>query len=344
MSDNLEKELGFSREQIEECLRREGLLSLELEFTTKCNLRCIYCYASAGEARDGELSPEEIIGVIRQAQALGAGKIVLLGGGEPLLFPHVREIMEFIHSAGLSQTVFTNGMLLTAETCRFLFDRRVRVVVKHNSFLPEVQDCLAGVPGAHRHIREGLRLLMEAGYPGRERLLGIQSVICRQNRDEIEAMWVWAREQGFTPYFEVLTSQGRARENPSLALFPGEIRDLFHRLAAIDRERFGNHWIPRPPIAAFTCRRHLYSCLVNSQGYVQPCTGIDLPAGNVRERPLAAILRESEAVRKLRAVHSHIDPACRTCVHGGDCYGCRGNAYQTTGDFLSPDPTCWMQG
>jgi radical SAM protein with 4Fe4S-binding SPASM domain len=343
VSHELDSELGFSPEAIAECLAREGLLSLELEFTRKCDLRCTYCYASAGEALAGELSLDEIIAVIEQAQRLGAQRIVLLGGGEPLLFPALKEVIQQIHALGLSQALFTNGMRLTTEFCRFLRDHRVAVAVKHNSFLPAVQDALAGVVGAHGRIQRALRLLMESGYPDGDHPLCIQSVICRANRDEITAMWVWARERGITPYFEVLTEQGRVKQHPNLTLGPEEIRTVFESLSSIDRERFDINWTPRPPVAAFTCRRHLYSCMVTSQGHVQPCPGVDLSVGNVREKPLGAILRESRVIRDLRGVYQHIDPACQACRFAGACYGCRGNAYQVAGSYLAADPGCWLR-
>jgi radical SAM protein with 4Fe4S-binding SPASM domain len=155
-------------------------------------------------------------------------------------------------------------------------------------------------------------------------------------------MWTWAREQGIEPYFETLTCQGRAALNQQLELDPLEIRDLFHRLAKIDADRFGIHWVPRPPIAAFSCRRHLYSCLVNSEGFVQACTGIDRPLGNVLEKPLADILEGSAVIRDLRRIYDTIAPECRQCHLSGDCYGCRGNAYQMNGDHLAMDPACWV--
>ncbi|HYL80125.1 MAG TPA: radical SAM protein [Candidatus Acidoferrum sp.] len=342
MNHELEHELGISQEEIATCLAKEGLLSLELEFTKKCNLRCTYCYSSAGEALGEELTLHELTGVIQQAAELGARKIVLLGGGEPFLSPHIQEVIRHIHSLGLSQAVFTNGALLTGELCRFLFDHRVSVAVKRNSFRPATQDALAGVTGAHRGIDRGLRLLMEAGYPAKDRPLCIQSVICRQNQDEIEEMWIWARGRGITPYFEVLTNQGRARQNPHLALTPAETQTVFQNLSEIDAKHFGAQWLPRPPIAGFTCRRHLYSCLVNSQGFVQPCTGVDLFVGNIREKTLAAVLRESQVIRDLRGIYRQIDPQCQTCGFAGECYGCRGNAYQATGNYLAADPACWL--
>ena len=32
---------------------------------------------------------------------------------------------------------------------------------------------------------------------------------------------------------------------------------------------------------------------------------------------------------------------CRDCDKAEECYGCRGAAYQLTGDYLASDPTCW---
>ncbi len=341
MNWNLDSGLGFSEEEIAACVQRGGLLSLELEFTRQCNLRCLYCYASAGDALEDELSLTELLDAVGQARALGARRVVLLGGGEPLLFPQLREIIQHTHSLGLSQALFTNGMLLTTPLCRFLAEHRVTVVIKHNSFSPPIQDLWAGVAGAHAGIRRGLDLLRDAGYPDAERRLGIQTILCRPNRDEIEAMWIWAREQNIIPYFEVITEQGRARQHPQLMLPPDEIRALFEALARTDRERFGIQWMPRPPIAGFTCRRHLYSCLITSQGWVHPCPGVDVSVGNIRRQPLEAILRESAVIRDLRRVYDRIASPCRACQFAGECYGCRGHAYQVTGDYLAADPLCW---
>jgi radical SAM protein with 4Fe4S-binding SPASM domain len=344
LRQTLDSELGFSSDEITDCVKRQGLLSLELEFTRRCNLRCVYCYASAGEAVERELSLAELLDVVGQAERLGARRIVLLGGGEPLLFPHLTELIAHIHARGLSQALFTNGIPLTPALCRFLFDHRVTVAIKQNSRRAEVQDGLAGTPGAFGGIQRGLRLLQEAGYPRPDRPLCVQSVICRQNRHEIPAMWVWARERGITPYFEVLTEQGRARTHADLQLSPDETRAVFDELARIDREQFDAHWTPRPPIAGFTCRRHLYSCLVTSRGDVQPCPGVDLRVGSIRGQPLADILRESPVIRDLRRLHDQVQAGCRGCHLAGECYGCRGNAYQLTGDYLAPDPSCWLRG
>lgn len=335
------QELGFSDKEIEECRERKGLLSIELEFTKKCNLRCLYCYSSAGEPRENELGLDELKSVISQAKELGAKKIILLGGGEPLMYHGLKEIIEYIGSEGLKQVLFTNGTLITRETASFLFQNKVSVVIKNNSLNPGTQDMLAGAKGAFKNIQKGLQHLMEAGYPGKDIMLGIQTIICRQNIDDIPSMWIWARERGIIPYFEILTYQGRARENETLHVSIPEIKAVFKRLEEIDRERFGLEWESHPTIAAFSCKRHLYSCLINSQGYIQPCTGVDIPIGNIREKPLKEILKGSCVINDIRNIYEKIEGPCKTCEYSSECYGCRGNAYQLTGNYLATDPTCW---
>lgn len=341
MKIDLVNVLGFSDEEIKGCAAADGLLSVELEFTKSCNLRCLYCYSLAGRASDNELTIDELKSVVEQAKELGAKKIILLGGGEPLVYPGLKDIIEHINSLGLKQVIFTNGTLINEEIVRDLINNNVSVVVKRNSLNPEIQDSLAGVRGAFENIEKGLGILRTAGYPGDELSLGIQTVVCRQNIDEIPYLWVWARERNILPYVEILTIQGRARENSLLSVTASEVKALFEQLETIDQNRFGIAWKTRPTIAAFSCKRHLYSCLVNSQGNVQPCTGVDIPVGNIREKPLAEILETSQVMRKMRNVYDHIEGECRDCIHSGECYGCRGNAYQITGNYLASDPTCW---
>jgi radical SAM protein with 4Fe4S-binding SPASM domain len=333
--------LGFDKDEVTACLERRGLLSLELEFTRKCNLRCIYCYSAAGEPEEDELDLDEIKSVVAQACDLGAKKIMLLGGGEPLVYEGLDEIVEYISGLGLQQVLFTNGTLLNERAAHFLKRNHVSVVIKNNSMKPKVQDELAGVKGSFNRIRKGLAQLVNAGYPDAEVMLGVQTVICRQNLSELPEMWEWARRQSFIPYFEIMTNQGRAKHHPHLAVSLPEIKAVFQRLEAIDKTNFGVAWHSHPTIAAFSCKRHLYSCLVNSRGFVQPCTGVDMPIGNIREKSLAEILSGSPVIDDLRNIYERIEGECRQCDHRHECYGCRGNAYQTTGNYLASDPACW---
>ncbi len=139
------------------------------------------------------------------------------------------------------------------------------------------------------------------------------------------------RRQGIEPYFEILTPQANAKRNRWLEVEPSELHALFCRLAEIDRTEFGRHWQPQPPLVGNRCMRHQVSCVVTATGVVMPCVGVTIPLGSVRTQPLADLKNYQQTIKG----------TCGTCEKKGECYGCRGAAYQLTGDYLAADPTCW---
>ncbi len=317
-----------------------GLLTMELELSLRCDLRCIYCYSEAGAPRRNELDHAEILDAIDQAVALGARRIIVLGGGEPLLYPGLLEVISRIRSQGAAAELFTNGMSLTHDMAVAFRSLGVALVVKMNSLREETQDLLAGRKGAFKAIRSALGTLREAGYPSPETPLGAQTVVCRQNLDELPEMWMWLRDQGVVPYFETMTLQGRAKQHPELTVSPEEIYALFQELSRIDKQRYGFDWTPRLPIAGYSCDRHEYSCTVTSTGIVQPCPGIDLAVGDIREASLREILENSPVIADLRDIRRRIRGECGRCPEKAECYACRGSAWQLTGDYLASDPLC----
>lgn len=335
--------MEFTPEEIAESRKKNGLLSLELELSRICNLRCVYCYASSGVPLDGELTFSEIQDVVLQAVDLGVKKIIILGGGEPLLYPQLIELIDFIQSKKIIVDLFTNGLTLSEEVAQKLFDRKVGVVLKMNSRKAEVQDYLAGKVGAYDAICKALAALQKVGYPEEERSLGVETIICGPNYDELPDLWRWARREGIVPYIEAMTMQGRATEYKDLEVSSEKVKTLFEELSRIDREEFECSWSPHPPLVASQCARHEYSCTVTSIGEIHPCPGVNLSSGNIRETKLADILNGSEVFRDLRDIRNTIKGKCATCEIIDQCYGCRGHAYNVSGDYLAEDPLCWLK-
>ena len=163
----------FDRATIARAAAENRLLTLEIEFSLRCNFRCPYCYVPAESYFDDELTPDEIRGVLLQARDLGARRIIILGG-EPSIYPHIREMIDFIRRQGMEVEMFTNGSGISADFARWLFDRQVRMVMKKNTFDPDLQDRLSGHrgcrPGDCRGLRSSQtgRLSLAGGLHGRE--------------------------------------------------------------------------------------------------------------------------------------------------------------------------------
>ena len=330
----------FTKEEIDQAVKNNRLLSVELELSLRCNLRCQYCYVPDAKNFENELTQDELRNVIIQVKELGARKIIILGG-EPMVYPQIMEILTFIRSQGLDVEMFTNGFQITPEAARQLFELGVFVVLKMNSRVENIQDALSGKKGAYKNIQNAFKNLKAAGYPGKNSNFAVSTIICQQNIDDIPQMWDWLRQQNITPYFEMITPQGRARTNKWLNVDILRLEETFNKLAEIDRVKYNRHWLPQPPLVGIKCLRHQFSCMINAQGYVFPCVGINIPVGNIREHKLSEIIRDSEVVQDLRNYRKYIKGPCRSCDKFNGCYGCRGAAYQLTGDYLASDPWCW---
>jgi radical SAM protein with 4Fe4S-binding SPASM domain len=150
-----------------------------------------------------------------------------------------------------------------------------------------------------------------------------------------------AGDLGIAPYFEIITPQANALENRWLEVDSARLEQLFESLANVDRERYGLAWDVQPPLVGNRCLRHQFSCLVTARGEVTPCVGVTLPLGNVRNQSLAAIIAGSQVPKDLKDYRNTIEEPCRTCDQADGCNGCRGAAYQLTGDYLASDPLCW---
>ena len=343
MSQIIREKLGmeFPWEEIEKTRDIGGLLTLEIELSRLCNFSCKYCYSSADKPLNHELEFEEIENVIKEAQTLGARRIIVIGGGEPLIYPRIKDIITMIRRRGLSVVIFTNGTGLDRSLAEFLYLHQVGIELKMNSSNPDIQNELCGIDNAYDIIANALKNLESAGYPGENKLLGISTIICRQNYEELTELWRWARQNDIVPYFETLTPQGRGK-NEELCVTTEMLQKIFERLSNIDKEEFNLEWDSmHPPLAGMTCNRHLYSCYVRSDGAVLPCAGIDIVTGNIRTESLEYILNTSPVHKELRHADKLVKGKCGSCSIKPKCYGCRGVAFQQCGDYLAQDPSCW---
>jgi len=331
----------FSREDMAHAAKDNRLLSMEIEFSRRCNFNCPYCYHVPESDLNRELTPDESRDAILQARDLGARRIIILGG-EPMIYPQIMEMIEFITDHGMAVEVFTNGSCISAERARELAVRDVKVVLKMNTRDEALQNRMAGHPEAQQIISEAFENLKAAGYGPGGKPMAVSTVISEENIEELPEFWCWLRDQDIDPYFEMITPQGSAVENEWLYNDMERLKTLFHEIAGIDKERYGHNWIPQPPLVGDCCLRHLFSCVVTANGDIWPCVGIDIPVGNIRNEKLAAIIKDSEVIQDLRGYKETIKGPCATCDSRELCYGCRGAAYQLTGDYLASDPFCWL--
>ena len=164
------------------------LNQLYFYLTEGCNLKCRHCWiAPKYQAPDKPvpaLDPDLFKTIIDQAKPLGLSTVKLTGG-EPLLHPHIQEILEIIHDRELRLTVETNGVLCSPELAAKLkaASKNTFVSVSLDGADAQTHEWVRGVAGSFEGALEGIRNLVKAGF----RPQVIMSVM-RRNQDQLESL------------------------------------------------------------------------------------------------------------------------------------------------------------
>lgn len=87
---------------------RIPLLHLQLNPTTRCQLRCNFCSCRLQDA-DVDLSIEDHKKIIDGSVASGARAVTITGGGEPTLYPEIDELMEYCFLKKLDVGLVSNA-------------------------------------------------------------------------------------------------------------------------------------------------------------------------------------------------------------------------------------------
>ncbi len=89
------------------------ILPIHAQFipTNKCNLNCEFCSCSEVD-RTKEMSMQDAFDLIDKLKALGTKAVTITGGGEPLMHPHINNILHYFNFMGIKIGMVSNGFLL----------------------------------------------------------------------------------------------------------------------------------------------------------------------------------------------------------------------------------------
>ena len=120
-------------------------LQMTLVLTNECNYNCIYCFRSAKEKWDNELTKEEIFNLIEQAAELEV-KYCSLTGGEPTIHPHFEEVVLKLLKHDIYPYISSNGSALSKQTLLNMKDAGLHTIqFSMDSANPEIFDKMVGV-------------------------------------------------------------------------------------------------------------------------------------------------------------------------------------------------------
>jgi MoaA/NifB/PqqE/SkfB family radical SAM enzyme len=171
-----------------------------LDLTNRCNTRCICCGHRSPELLDQspppewhaqEMPREKALALVRELGELGARRIFFSGGGEPILHPHVFEIISSAQRSGVSALLTTNLLAAGDEMLERMLESGLdRIVVSLLAATPETYAAVhPGMPpSSFDHIIRMLKKLARIRSSPTKPEIILYTVMMRSNAGEVEPM------------------------------------------------------------------------------------------------------------------------------------------------------------
>lgn len=340
--------------------------------TRRCNLHCIHCYSSSQD-RDypNELSTEEGRALLDDLAAFGV-PTVLFSGGEPLMRDDLFELVAHARERGLRCVLSTNGTRIDRETAGRIIAAGFSYVGISFDGIGRVHDKVRGKSGAYDASLQALRLLRDLGMR-----VGLRFTVHRKNVDQLPAIFDLLEQEDIDRCcIYHLAYSGRGERIQSTDLTPAETRAAVEyvfdraedfRKRGLDKEILTvdnaadsimllNRVRERQPRRAKEVWQMLAWNGGNQSGIaissIDPAGSVHVDQfswnyniGNVRLRPFSEIWTNNTdpRLKDMRLAPRPIKGRCSGCRFLGLCNGnLRARAESYFGDFLAPDPACYL--
>ena len=337
--------------------------TVDLELTSRCNLRCRYCYYMDNEGvtyRD--MSTERWLALFEEfgrAQVMN----ICLSGGEALLRPDFFELLDGLVRNRMRFQLLTNGKLVIPEVAQRLeaSGRCDSVQVSLDGSRPEIHEKLRG-KGSFAPALEAIKILHEQGLPTTVRV-----TIHAFNIEDLPVLAHLLLVEIGLPSFSTnaISSLGtQAKYGDDLFLPPALRLRSMHVLAELDQRYPGRIEAAAGPLAEWkmfnemeTARRagkiipqrgRLTGCgciferlAVRADGAYVPCVTLpQMVLGFAGYDALEEVWRNAAQFNLLRQrIHVPLTTFkhCRECAYNNLCTGnCPGTSLSTSGDPNRP--------
>lgn len=338
----------------------------------RCNLTCRHCYSiSADKDFPGELSTQEVYGVMDDLKAFGV-PVLILSGGEPLLRPDIYDIATRAKQMGFYVGLSSNGTLIDAANIGRIAEVGFDYVGISLDGIKDTHDKFRRMVGAYDRSLNAIRLCRDAGIK-----IGVRFTLTQHNEHDLPALLELMECENIDKfYLSHLNYAGRGnidRKHDAVFATTRRVMDLLFDTCwstierGLDKEFVtGNNdadgvyllfWVRRrfPQLEA-----HLRAKLaqwggnssgvnvanIDNLGNVHPDTfWWHYAVGNVRARPFSAIWPDTSdpLMAGLKANPRKIKGRCGECSYFDICGGnTRVRAQQLTGDAWQEDPACYL--
>jgi len=322
------------------------------ELTLRCNMRCIHCGSSAGDARTQELTTEDWNNITKQLADLNCKEITLLGG-EPFLNTDWFSIAKTITSYGMKVTIVSNGLCMNNETISKLKALEpYAVAISIDGGVPETHDYIRQRPGSFDICMNTLLKLTNANLP-----TTVVTTLNKKNVNELSLLRALLLNKGIAWQLQIASPMGRFPKELVLskedfyasALFIATTRRKYSmkEMPIIGAHCFGynSQVLPNINLLPFWrgCQAGVALLGIQSDGGVKGCLSLpeEFIEGNIKNTTLCEIWNKPTAFLYNRKFSTKdLTNDCQSCSFGKTCKGgCLSISTAATGKRHG-DPYC----
>ncbi|MDR0605395.1 MAG: radical SAM protein [Bacteroidales bacterium] len=165
---------------------------VSLVLTDRCNLKCSYCYGNYEPHGNSFLSIEKTKDLIAQLKDIGV-RVLELTGGEPLVHPGFKEILEFACESFEYISIMTNGSLFRKEFYDIVskHNKKIGIRISVDGMTSTTNDLIRQVKGTKNRTFKAIEKLINLGVN-----VGVTYMMLYENRWELEEFCAYMKKLG----------------------------------------------------------------------------------------------------------------------------------------------------
>lgn len=304
----------------------KGLRYGIIEVTTRCQFACPGCYMHRRHAlNNGEMTLNSAIRILDLCQDYCGQELETMDilGGEPLLWPFLKEYINELLRRGIKPWIFTNMAAIKPELAHWLLVRQVHITGKlniANPADPNQLDLQAEMIGSTvqmaRKMIKAIDIFLDAGY--QDPLFRLQNLARKKNLPLIPGYMQFCQSRRIGVDLELMGSgEPVGREYFEVAPTPQELARLIQKLGRQEEVLM--------PHVFGSCPFYDKGLYFAVDGHIRSCSNSTVKLASLDDSdPIAKAWESPLLCARRRLNKNNVGEPCHSCERWERCRGgCR---------------------
>ena len=307
--------------------------SVYFNLTKNCNLKCIYCYANAGNTAIKDIKDQSLEfwqKTIDQLFDLNKNANINITGGEPTLYKYFWNVVEYAKNRDFKLTLITNGTNSKEEDIKKYLDYFISIKVSIDSLREEVNSLTRGKNSLFL-AKNFIDILIENGI--KPTIMVVVSKYNKRYLYELNDKYKSSAIIRYQPMYNI----GRGDKLNSISI---SAKDYYYSLKSKNIERMTEDINYKRNMKYMWCGMGKNVLSIEANGAVYPCQLMHhekFKLGDLNNQSLEEIWIHSPYLN-----HTvDMIEGCKSCELKHICSApCRARAFYVLGSIYKKDPLC----